>query len=195
MNSVKALPLYLNISLLCYPSVNKWKISNTTIDLVYCDYFTHELRIPYFVFYESPPDRGSMVENWYLRVNEPLGLWREVFRLTTTLSFEALQRPTKFLKTFTDAFFLTTILALCKTFVLCLSRQADTQTLRHFLRLQKGTTCRYPFLLLLDSSATACADYCLRIWFLKEAALIWWMRVVASLHLQRKHLNKSFRIR
>ena len=50
-------------------------------------YFTHELRIPYFVSYESPPDRGSMVENWYLRVNEPLGLLKRSFQTNNYLVF------------------------------------------------------------------------------------------------------------
>ena len=180
MNSVKALPLYLNISLLCYPSVNKWKISNTTIDLVYCDSFTHELRIPYFVSYESPPDRGSMVENGHLRVNEPLRLWREVFRLTTTLSFEALQRPAKFLKIFTDAFFLTTTL----TFV------TSTTTEKRY--------GRYLFLLLLLNSQQPLSTRGLQLAYLiPERGCFNLVNAgdVASLHLQRKHLNKSFRIR
>ena len=103
MNSAKALPLYLNISLLCYPSVNKWKTSNTTIDLLYTSY-------------------GS-----------------------PTLSFEALQRPTKFLKTFTDALFLTTILALVRP---SYSAFLDKRILRPYVTsydYRKGLPADTPF--------------------------------------------------
>ena len=55
--------------------------------LSFITYFTHELRIPYFVSYESPPDRGSMVENWYLRVNEPLGLLKRNFQTNNYFVF------------------------------------------------------------------------------------------------------------
>ena len=101
-------------------------------------YFTHELRIPYFVSYESPPDRGSMVENWYLRVNEPLGLLKRNFQTNNYFVFWA---P--------------------KDFHWCLLPHYDPN-LRDFYYYRKEIW-PVPLFTTTGLSATSCADYYFRI--------------------------------